>query len=318
MKVIMVYDVFGWAWHNKAKAIQKYLNEYFDKITICANKEFNKKLLNKYHTCHFFSWIERKKIAGKYKGLTAGVSSHNFQYLHPEKARKYLPKYGAITGNSQLIVKELKKRELNSTIYYTPNGVDETIFMPDKKKTNLDKFVIGWSGQPTMGGFNRESGLDMHGYTNILLPLMGSLKEYKDIHFEIMAKTHKNAVSFDRMPEFYHGLDLFIHTGFGTGTPNPLFEAQACGIPAISTAIGEAPQLIKDGENGYLVGRYFNKAEANQRVQEIKQRIVILRNDWERLLPMGENARKIIEELWTWKERAKAWLPVFQNHWKKI
>ena len=96
MKVLMVADTPNWAWMRKAKAIQRCLNNDFKKITVIHLKQFHKGLMEKYHHVHFFGWMDRRKIAGKYKGLTAGVSSHNFEYRHPEKARVYLPKLSLI------------------------------------------------------------------------------------------------------------------------------------------------------------------------------------------------------------------------------
>jgi len=315
-KVLLVADVPNWAWMYKAKAIQKYLNDHFKKISVIHLKKFHKGLMGKYHTVLFFGWMDRRKIAGKYKGLIAGVSSHNFEYLHPEKARKYLPKYSAITANSILIYEKLKEWNLNKNIYYTPNGVDETIFYPNPIKH--DKFRIGWMGQPSGKGFNRTDGIDMHGYHNVLLPLVESLKDEKDIEFDILARTHKNARAFDKMPEYYNNLDLFISTGFGIGTPNPLFEAQACGVAAISTAIGAAPELIENSLSGFLVPRYYNKKEAQDRAEEIREWILFFKKDRIYANDFGKRARHNIEKHWTWRECSKAYLPVLTNHRKKI
>lgn len=314
MKVLLIADTPNWAWMFKAKAIQKYLNDRYEKISVIYLKQFHKGLMAKYHTVHFFGWMDRRKIAGKYKGLTAGVSSHNFEYLHPEKAKKYLPRYSAITGNSMLIYNKLKQMNLNSNIYYTPNGVDETVFYPKPIKHN--RLTIGWIGQPSGEGLNKSSSLDMHGYHNVLLPLVEALEWNQNIEFKIMAKTHKNAMKFEKMPEFYNSLDLYLHTGFGTGTPNTAFEAMACGVPVLSIAIGALPEIIQEGVNGWLVSRYYNKEDAKDRVKQLYN--ILIQLNFSRLSGMREQTRTIIEQEWTWKKRAEAWIPVFENHWKKI
>src|SRR5262249_21187815 len=59
----------------------------------------------------------------------------------------------------------------------------------------------------------------------------------------------------DEMLEFYHSLDAYLVGSRVEGTPNPGLEAAACGIPVISTRVGNMPELIRDGENGFLIDR---------------------------------------------------------------
>lgn len=320
MKLLLIYDVPGWAWHHKAVNIQKYLSNDFEKIDICSLKDFHAEKFSNYHHVHIFGWMDRKGMAGRYKGFTTGVSSFNYVYKHLARAKKFMPRYDAITAVSKQIYNDLKRRKLNKHIYYCPNGVDESVFYPAPVKH--DKFIVGWMGQNTYGGFSQgDSSIDMHGYQHVLLPLVESLKGHKQIEFRIMAKTFKNAVPHSDMVKWYNGLDLFLHTGFGTGTPNGIFEAMACGVPCVSTAIGEAPEVIEESYtpiNGILIKRYFNKAEAADRVKQFKTLILWCEKDREKCKSMGDIARTIIEESWTWKQRAKNWLPVFRNHRKKL
>jgi glycosyltransferase involved in cell wall biosynthesis len=64
---------------------------------------------------------------------------------------------------------------------------------------------------------------------------------------------------------FYHGpfegltslnvdaFDVFLNTSQWDGMPNILLEAMSMGIPVISSAVGGIPELIREGENGFLV-----------------------------------------------------------------
>ncbi len=311
MKVLLVYDVPGWAWHHKAKALKKYIGHEFDKFDIMPKKHFKKRMFAKYNSVHFFGWIEGKKYA-KYNGVTSAISSHNYLHKHLELANRVMKKYDALTCTSRILHKELTHRGMNKNVYLCENGVDHTIFTPGKKTKDLDKFVIGWSGQPTKGSLAD----DAHGYQHILLPLMESLKDHKEIKFNVLAKTFKTASPHTSMPSWFRELDLFIHTGYSTGTPNPLFEAQSCGIPGISTAIGAAPELIS-AFNGGLVQRYHNKKEATKRVREDFKPLILQCANMD-LADMKKNARRIIEANWTWEEKARAWIKPLKNHAKKL
>lgn len=48
-------------------------------------------------------------------------------------------------------------------------------------------------------------------------------------------------------------LDLFVLTSVNEGTPVTIIEAAATGVPVLSTAVGGVPDLVIDGETGWLV-----------------------------------------------------------------
>lgn len=56
----------------------------------------------------------------------------------------------------------------------------------------------------------------------------------------------------DDVALYYKALDLYIATGRHEGGPKSLVESLASGIPLVSTRAGMAPDIIIDGENGFL------------------------------------------------------------------
>lgn len=52
--------------------------------------------------------------------------------------------------------------------------------------------------------------------------------------------------------------DLFLNTSQWEGLPNILLEAIRMGLPVISSAVGGIPELVRDGESGFLVSPFDN------------------------------------------------------------
>ncbi len=55
------------------------------------------------------------------------------------------------------------------------------------------------------------------------------------------------------MPEIYRLFDVFVLTSFTEGIAVTLLEAMATGIPAVVTNVGGNPEVVVEGETGYLV-----------------------------------------------------------------
>ncbi len=64
---------------------------------------------------------------------------------------------------------------------------------------------------------------------------------------------HDYISDFSMLPSYYHALDLYLVASREEGGPKALPESMATGVPLVSTRVGMAPDMIKDGDNGFLV-----------------------------------------------------------------
>jgi glycosyltransferase involved in cell wall biosynthesis len=60
-------------------------------------------------------------------------------------------------------------------------------------------------------------------------------------------------IPHEEMPTYLNKLKLLILPSSSEGVPTILLEAMACGTPALATPVGGIPDILKDGENGFVL-----------------------------------------------------------------
>ena len=112
------------------------------------------------------------------------------------------------------------------------------------------------------------------------------------VHF---AGTHGNPVPF------LWASDLLVLPSSYEANALVVLEALACGLPVVSTRVGFAPDLIVDGENGFLVER--DAAAIGDRLAEL---------DGQPLNAWRERARGTAEQH-SWREVAARYLALARS-----
>ncbi|MEO8159612.1 MAG: glycosyltransferase family 4 protein [Betaproteobacteria bacterium] len=100
---------------------------------------------------------------------------------------------------------------------------------------------------------------------------------------------------------FAYGLDLYVCASRSEGTPNPFLEAAACGVPLVTTRVGNMPELVRDGENGL----FFDGSPA-----DLAAKITLLRDAPLYASQLAARMLTVIHE-WDWSRQAENYARMF-------
>lgn len=100
-------------------------------------------------------------------------------------------------------------------------------------------------------------------------------------------------------------LDLLALPSFTEGLPNVVLEAFAAGVPVVATAVGGTPEVVEDGESGYLVPPGDPAALA--------RRVLDALSDEGRRLAMGARGRDRVRGEFTFEAQGLLYQDLFRE-----
>ena len=111
-------------------------------------------------------------------------------------------------------------------------------------------------------------------------------------------------ISHETIPDYLNELKLLIIPSYTEGLPNILLEAMACGTPVLATPVGAIPDIIRDGETGFIL----SENDPDNIVENIKN---ILNSHY--LNSIVGNAKNFVEKNYTFSECVKNYEKVIQE-----
>ncbi len=216
-----------------------------------------------------------------------------------------------VLGNADAIValtnhmKTEMQNICNRDIYVIPNGVDCSRFdsISRKRARSIlgikdNEKVILFVGRLSRGKgveyLIRAMGLIYCNNKDAKLVLVGDGKERKELEqltaaLNIDDVTHfVGIVSNERIPEIMVASDIFVLPSLSEGFPIVIIEAMAARLPIIATKVQGLPEIIIEGENGFLVEVRDSKGIADKA-------LMLLDND-ELQRMISNNNREAVEK----------------------
>jgi glycosyltransferase involved in cell wall biosynthesis len=142
------------------------------------------------------------------------------------------------------------------------------------------------------------SGKSFHGEEEKLKTLASRLGVEKNVLFY-------GYIPDEKLPKLYQAADIFVLPSIYEGMPFTLLEASASGLPVVATRVGGIPEVVSDGENGFLVSPLDIKGLA--------ERILYLLENPSRAHEMGLLGRRIVEEKFSWQRVAERVMEVYNE-----
>ncbi|GJL80161.1 MAG: glycosyl transferase family 1 [Nitrospinaceae bacterium] len=147
---------------------------------------------------------------------------------------------------------------------------------------------------------------------NIQFIFVGDGETRHELETLVNAKTLSPYVLFTGMlkaseiPIWLHAADIFVLPSLSEGNPNVLLEAMACGIPVVATTVGGIPEMIRDGQEGFLVQPKSS--------EELARQITALIRDKTLREAMGQNGIKTVQaEYATWEMQSAKLKTIYEN-----
>ena len=246
------------------------------------------------------------------------------------------------------------KRELEAlgfkNVLVAPCGVDTKVFKPNEKAREEERAEKGWDdGTFAIGSVGINYPDDRKGF----IALMMAFRDFHDLHPEARLYIHTHAfgkredtmqlyavarnlkiqdfvswpdqmaydlnfVNEQWLSDIYNAFDVFYLPTRGEGFGIPLIEAQACGVPVITSDFTTGPELV--GDTGWLIPTYPDDDEwlpvgtwrRRPRPSEILNCMEIAYSAWKHgsFQPIKDNARTFALQY--------DWNAVWENNWKPI
>lgn len=333
-RIALIVDGDDWAFANIARQVRKALAEQYDFVTIPFTVvESTLQLLlmtEHYDLLHMFwrefaptilsDWVrdsiklrggEREAFFRRYvwsKALTTAVYDH--LYLEPEALAERQPLFAELLDGYSVGSERLRRIYEQAPGFPPPvavlqDGVDLQLFYPQRlerfDRHERDELVIGWVGNSEWNGEFE----DFKGVNTILRPALDQLRaEGIPVRNHFVDRAENAFVPHNQMVHHYAEIDVYVCPSKIEGTPNPVLESMACGVPIITTDVGIVPEAFGPEQRRYIL--------AERSIDCVKAAVRDLWSHPEQFKALSaENLEQV--KAWDWRVRAANFGPFFET-----
>ena len=299
-RLLFIVDRPNWAHDFKTRNLMRLLGSEYD-IRLRYQSDVTEEDLYEATLILVYYWLQFKALQpltpalrrNRHKLLVGICSSYELDNERRDFGLGVIRDLASGVFINSLLLYRQYQPLLKLPTFYTPNGVDTTFYRPNQSKAPSSQLRVGWAGSLT------NMGPGYRGYHEFIVPAASAVERVE----LVTAAREDNWRSPEEMLKFYRSLDVYVCASRAEGTPNPCLEAAACGVPLLTTSVGNMPELVRHGINGFFVER---------EVDDIAHKLRTLRDESNLRTAMSSQIRHDIQA-WDWSLRSRAYRQMFEE-----
>jgi len=241
-----------------------------------------------------------------------GGALPDFYIEYPKRVRKTLDSASYLQSPSLYLIEFFEKQGID--VHYLPNGINLNLFKYERKNINVYSLLWVRAFDEIYNPYLaiRALSLVKEYIPSASLTMIGPDKGLLRSSLELIDKLGLSQsvriigpIANDHLANYYHTHHVFLNTTRFESFGMAVMEAAACGIPIVSTNVGEIPYLWKNEENMMIV----DSAEP----VHFCQAVIKLVSSSELYENISVNARKKAEE-YDWELIKEKWVQLLEDN----
>jgi len=196
-------------------------------------------------------------------------------------------------------------------IFVLPNVINMDDYLPDKKiKKEYDIAFIGrLTHVKRLDIFFRVISEVSKEMPKLRVAIIGDGEEMENAKCLVKDLNLLGNVEFlgfrEDIKDLINRTKILLLTSESEGMPSVMIEAMACGVPVVSSDVGDIGEVIVEGENGFLVQKFDD-------VKSYKDRIIKILSDKKVYKKISEQSLKV-REVHSVENASKIWKGIFSK-----
>ena len=112
-------------------------------------------------------------------------------------------------------------------------------------------------------------------------------------------------VANNSIPQYLNAMDIFVMPSLIESFGVAILEAESCGIPVIAADVGGIPEVMRNGQTGFLV------KPGNS--DDIAEKLAVLIQDKKLREKMGSEGRRFVEANYNWQDSIEQMYGLYTN-----